>query len=203
MMPSNEVPSRRAVLVAYGAGIAAIDNAASYITDWQAPTPCGEWYVTDLVGHLLAVARYYGRLLDSALAGAPSIDLPRGRHLAAMNANDLALLPEREGIQRLRRFVELARALLRRLEEAEWDIGVGTWEGLGVLTIGQQTGVAIGEWHVHAWDLARATGGDHRPDDPLTVARGQQVVLRLVGPGDPWTEGLRGYGRDPSWARLG
>ena len=202
MMPSDEVSVRQAVLTAYGTGITAIDHAAGDITDWQAATPCGEWNVTDLVGHLLAVARYYHRLLDSALAGTPLVDLPRGGHLAAMNADDLARLPEREGVQRLRRFVELAGAHLRRLGEAEWDIELGTWEGLGVLTIGQHTGVAVGEWYVHAWDLARATGGDHRPEDPITVARGQQAVLRPVGPGDPWIEVLRGYGRDPNWVRL-
>ena len=47
----------------------------------------------------------------------------------------------------------------------------GTWSGLGDLTVGQHTGIAIGEWHVHAWDLARASGTDHRPSDASTVSR--------------------------------
>jgi uncharacterized protein (TIGR03083 family) len=199
----SEVVDRQAVLTAYGTGITAIDHTAGDITDWRAATPCGVWNVGDLVGHLLAIVRYYHRLLDSALTGTPLADLPLGRHLAAMNAEDLVHLPESEGAERLQRFLELAADLLRRLQEVDWNLDLGTWAGLGVLTIGEHTGVAVGEWHVHAWDLSRAIGVDHRPGDALTVARGQRAVLRQVGPGDPWTEVLRGYGRDPDWARSG
>ena len=35
---------------------------------------------------------------------------------------------------------------------------------------------------------------------PVTIANGQEAILRVVGPGDPWVEVLRGYGRNPDWS---
>jgi len=128
------------------------------------------------------------------------VGLPRGPDLADMNARDLAGLTETEGQIRVMRFVELAGEHLQRLSDADWDMPLGNWSGLGVLSVGEHTGVAIGEWHVHAWDLARSHGSDHSPSDPATVASGQVVLNRLVAPGDPWTQILIAYGRDPEWS---
>jgi hypothetical protein len=118
-----------------------------------------------------------------------------------MNANDLSNLIESGGVERSRQFVGAATRYATRLRDVDWDVTLGTWSGLGDLTIGQHTGVTLGEWHVHEWDLARSVGVDHRPNDPVTVANGQEAILRAVGPGDPWVEVLRGYGRDPDWSR--
>lgn len=191
------VDDRGAVLASYEEAIRAISVSGREVRRWDAPTPCGEWTALDLVGHMLAIVRYYHRLLDAAIAGRPLSDLPRGAQLAAMNADDLARLPESTGAERVELYVELAGDHLRRLREVDWDLVLGTWSGLGELSVGQHTGVAIGEWHVHEWDLARALGSDHRPSDPLTIARGQRTVLRAIGPGDPWVSVLHGYGRDP------
>jgi putative acetyltransferase len=117
-----------------------------------------------------------------------------------MNATDLATLEVESGPERIETFVELAEIHLRRLHEANWDTTLGIWAGLGPLTVGEHTGIAIGEWHVHAWDLARASGSDHVPADPATVREGQHVLKRATDPGDPWTAVLRGYERDPGWA---
>ena len=113
-----------------------------------------------------------------------------------MNAKDLDELEESEGVERVELFCELAELLLRRLHQTDWDETLGTWSGLGDLTIGEHTGVAIGEWHVHAWDLARSSGGDHQPIDALTVKEGQSVLHRATDPGDPWIAVLRGYDRE-------
>jgi hypothetical protein len=187
------------VLASYDEGVVAIAQAAA-IASWDAPTPCGRWRAVELVGHLLSIIGYYHRLLDSASIGRPLPDLPRGEQLAIMNANDLSKLTESGGAERTRKFVDAATSYATRLHDIDWDMALGTWSDLGDLTIGQHAGVILGEWHVHAWDLARSVGVDHRPSDPATVAKGQEAVLRAVGPGDPWVEVLRGYGRDPEWS---
>jgi hypothetical protein len=197
---TNRLPDREIVLASYHEGVLAIEQATA-IADWDAPTPCVEWRAVELVGHLLAVIRYYHRLLDSASVGRPIVDLPRGEQLAVMNANELSGLIAGSGVERTRQFVGLANDYATRLRKVDWDVTLGTWVGLGDLTIEEHTGVILGEWHVHAWDLARSAGVDHRPSDSVTVANGQGAVLRAVGPGDPWVEVLRGYGRDPDWSR--
>lgn len=191
---------RDAVLSCYADAVAAMGRAGRRVVHWEEPTPCGTWRALDLAGHVLAIVRYYLRLLDAAQAGAPLSGLPRGAALAEMNTNDLTALAERSGPERIEGFTRLAHEHLDRVASADWALILGTWSGLGALTLGQHTGVAVGEWHVHAWDLSRAAGADHRPQDPATVAAGQWAVGRAVGPGDPWTGVLRAYERDPGWA---
>lgn len=188
------------VIASYDAGVRAVERITS-VTEWDAPTPCGEWRAVDVVGHLLAITLYYHRLLDAASAGEPLRDLPRGSELAAMNAADLDALTEADGDTRAREFVIQADAYADRLRSPQWTVTLGEWSGLGALTLAQHTGVVLGEWHVHAWDLARSAGLDHRPDDAVIVATGQEIVLRGTGPGDPWMNVLKDYGRDLDWAR--
>ena len=38
--------------------------------------------------------------------------------------------------------------------------------------MGGMAGAACAEWHLHAWDLARAQGKDYRPADPDILLRG-------------------------------
>lgn len=195
--------SKDRVLRSYSDGVRSIASASENVSDWDGATPCGRWTVQEVAGHVLAIIRYYNRLLDASQAGSPIRGLPRGDELAAMNARDLSGLPEPSGTQRLSRFHELADAYGVRLEASDWDSVLGEWSGLGELTISEHTGVAAGEWNVHAWDLARATGGDHRPENPRLIAECQAVVGRVVDvedSPDPWTAVLVAYGRDPGWS---
>jgi hypothetical protein len=41
-----------------------------------------------------------------------------------------------------------------------------------LVTVGGMAGAACAEWHLHAWDLARALGKDYRPADPDILLRG-------------------------------
>jgi uncharacterized protein (TIGR03083 family) len=195
----SESATKAQVLSAYADAVAAIDRASLSIGDWAGPTPCGAWTARDLIGHLLAIVRYWLRLMDASEAGAPLADLPTGGELAEMNARDLAALDVRDPSERSERFAVLATDHLHRLESADWDRKLGTWTPFGDLSIGEHSGIAIGEWHVHAWDLARSSGADHRPSDPFVVAAGQQVLGRPIAGGDPWTAVLTGYERDPEW----
>ena len=131
-----------------------------------------------------------------------------------MNATDLAQLRENSGPERTERFLELAGDHLRRIERADWDVILGEWSGLGPLTVGEHSGVAIGEWHVHAWDMARSLGIDHRPTDDVIVAEGNPAVLVFPFEGDawrgsprrlrkgPWLDALTGWPLGP-WGRYG
>lgn len=171
------------------------------VVDWRSPTPCGQWTVIDLAGHLLAIARYWSRLLDAAEAGRPYRGLPRGGRLAAMNADELRGLGKTSGPRRMEEYLALAGLYVRRIALADWGITLGEWEGLGPLTVGQHFGIAIGEWHVHAWDMACALGQDHRPSDPSTVASGNRVVREISVDGDQWMAVLKAYERDVHWRR--
>ncbi len=190
---------RRRITESYEESLRTFADLHPRITDWDVPTPCGNWTLIDLSGHLLTIIRYWHRLLNAAEAGQHFVGLPRGQELAAMNATDLAQLRENSGPERTERFLELAGDHLRRIERADWDVILGEWSGLGPLTVGEHSGVAIGEWHVHAWDMARSLGIDHRPTDDVIVAEGNQAVRVFPFEGDAWRGVLVAYGRDPGW----
>lgn len=190
---------RARVTFSYADALQAMRRLSPRITRWSAPTPCGRWSLLELAGHLLSIACYWHRLLDAAQTGRPFTALPRGRELAAMNARDLLELTETSGSRRMEQFIDLATNHLQRLEAADWELTLGSWSGLGSLTIGQHSGVAIGEWHVHAWDIARSIGDEHRPSDAQMVAAGNRVLRDLPNEDDPWLAVLAGYGRDVSW----
>jgi hypothetical protein len=52
---------------------------------------------------------------------------------------------------------------------------------------------------VHAWDVARSLGIDHRPTDDVVIAEGNRVVRDVPIAGDAWRGVLVAYGRDPGW----
>jgi len=107
---------RGGVLAAYVDGVRAVEAAAAHVRDWSASTPCAGWRAVDLAGHVLAIARYYHRLLDAAEAGTPLRGLPRGAALQAMNVRDLDSLAPSPGPHRIKAFVELADDYGRRLD---------------------------------------------------------------------------------------
>jgi len=198
-VPREQVkPSRENVLAAYANGLQAVETVAARVIDWSAPTPCRQWQAIDLAGHLLTVARYYHDLLDAAEAARPRTRLPIGAELASMNARELTALPPGPGPERIAIFLRLARHYGHRLAEADWHLTLGDWDGLGTMSVARHTGLAIGEWHIHAWDLARSAGRDHRPDDAVTVAAARSVLPESSPEGDPWLTTLIGSGRSPN-----
>lgn len=191
-------PTRDVVLAAYADGLRAVEISAAYVSDWSAPTPCTQWRAVDLAGHLLTIARYYHRILDGAVAGEPLTGLPRGTDLQAMNARDLARLPDESGPRRIAAFLVLARDYGRRIAEAGWAEPLGEWNGVGPLTLAEHTVLAVAEWHIHAWDLFSTSGREYRPADPETVAAGRLVLPEPLPHGDPWQATLVWSGRLPA-----
>jgi hypothetical protein len=68
-------------------------------------------------------------------------------------------------------------------------------------TVGDHVGAASVEWHLHAWDLARAIGADYRPRDPdaLVSAWRWGVPHLPLASGDSWHAVLVSSGRSPHW----
>ena len=186
------------VLAAYDEGVKAIEAVSPAVADWNATTPCAAWRCVDLAGHVLCIARYYHRLLDAALTGHPLPGLPRGEALAVMNGQHLIELPESTGPERIRDFVRTATAYGDRLRDHDWETSIGTWLGIGRLTIAEHILLAVAEWHIHAWDLARAAGGHHQPSDPEVVVAGLRVLPGSLPEGEPWAAALQAAGRFPS-----
>lgn len=83
---TRPAPERDKVLDSCADALRAFDDLWSRSLDWNALTPCARWSVLDLSGHLLAITRYWRRLLDAAESTQQLTELPRGNELAAMNA---------------------------------------------------------------------------------------------------------------------
>ena len=208
--------SRAGVLSAYRDGVTVICELAAQFTDpaWSAPTPCLEWRAVDLAGHLRCVADDYLEYLDDAPAsrlarlmstGPPADSL--ARKLARQNAAELAALPDVSGPEHIAAFAESARSYGRRLP-LSWDLPHHRYRDTEV-TVGAMAGLACGEWHLHAWDLARCLGKDYRPADPELVLTAWRAGAPQLWPElssaegeDPWVFLLIASGRDQQWPRV-
>lgn len=196
---------RDEVMGLYREGVVAFhDHAAG--ADPDAPA-CGSWTAGELIRHGAAVAAWYHQWLDRALAGdaEPPFTLA---DLPTRNAAELESRADQDPAAALAEFVDSAGRYADRLVD-HWDVAYG-YPG-GTVTAGLHAAVAAAEWHLHAWDLARAAGGDHRPSDPatlfgsagrcVTVGRGgtigivQGLVVRAGATTKPWERMLRASGR--------
>jgi uncharacterized protein (TIGR03083 family) len=177
---------------------------------WAAQTPCAEWRAADLAGHLRCVADDYHEYLDDAPASRLARLLATGAHpdaltrkLARQNAAELAALPVRPPAEHITAFAQSARRYARRLAPV-WDMPHHRYRD-AVVTVGGMAGAACAEWHLHAWDLAKASGKEYRPAAPEIVLAGwragvpQRPPAPGQGGGDPWITLLLTSGRSPAW----
>ncbi len=171
-------------LAAFHAGVTVIcELAARFPAEaWAAATPCPEWRAADLAGHLRCVADDYHEYLDDAPASRLARLMGTGaeagslaRKLARQNAAELAALPDGTGPEHIRAFAESARGYARRVLPL-WNLPHHHYRGT-VVTVGGMAGAACAEWHLHAWDLARALGKDYCPADPDILAAGWRAGL--------------------------
>lgn len=197
-------PDRRRVLESYQDGMLAIRTLAGEVRDWDAPTPCTDWRLIDLAGHLRCVAENFLEYLqdapDSRLAKLFARDAATAvliRQQARQNAAELAVLPPEPGPDRIMSFGVSAGAYADLMPDM-WDRTHMVYRGTKY-TVGDHAGAACVEWHLHAWDMARAMGSDYRPKDPdLLVSAWHWGVPHLpLGSGDAWESVLRSSGRSP------
>jgi uncharacterized protein (TIGR03083 family) len=199
-------------LGAYRDGVAVICELAAQFTPaaWGAATPCTEWRAADLAGHLRCVADDFHEYLDDApgsrlarlmATGAPPEKLTR--KLARQNAAELAVLPDAPAPEHIAAFAQSARSYASRLEPL-WELPHHRYRD-AVITIGAMAGAVCAEWHLHAWDLARALGMDYRPAAPEIVLAGWLAGVPQLPPrgqgdaDDPWLALLVASGRSPAW----
>ncbi|GLY76010.1 maleylpyruvate isomerase N-terminal domain-containing protein [Actinoallomurus iriomotensis] len=200
-------PDRRDLLRACREGVVAICELAAHFSDWSVATPCREWEAIDLAGHLRCVAENFHEYLNDApssrLSRLFAQDAPAAllvRQLSRQNAAELAVLPPATGREHIVAFAVSAEAYADRLPDV-WDEAYLSYRGTK-LTAGDYAGAVCVEWHLHAWDLARALDKDHRPSRPDVIeAAWRTGVPHLPAPagGDRWEAVLRASGRAPDW----
>jgi uncharacterized protein (TIGR03083 family) len=199
-------------LAAYRDGVTVICELAAQFggQEWSAQTPCDEWRAADLAGHLRCVADDYHEYLDDAPGSRLARLMATGAHpdtltrkLARQNAAELAALPDRPAPEHIAAFARSARSYAGRLGPV-WELPHHRYRD-ALVTVGGMAGAACAEWHLHAWDLARALGKDYRPADPEIVLAGwragvpQRPPEATQGDADPWLALLLTSGRSPGW----
>lgn len=211
MPPADRVLAAADGPAAYHDGIRAVIRIAGRFTSatWSATTPCPEWRAADLAGHLRCIADDYNEFLDDAPVSRLSRLMATGAHpdtierkLARQNAAELAALPEDPPERHIAAFTESALRYAARLGPL-LQLPHHSYRGR-VITVAGMSGVAIVEWHVHAWDLASALGDDYRPADPQAVLAAWVAGIAQSPPradADPWLAVLQSCGRRPPQAQ--
>jgi uncharacterized protein (TIGR03086 family) len=147
---------------------------------WDLPTPCTDWNVKDLVVHLVGGSRMAARLLQGASAE-DAVAVFAAEHGPDLGAElDVALAEELSAFEGP-----------QALETTVHHPGAGDVPGATLLQF------RIGDYLLHGWDLARATGADESLPDNLVALtwEGLQPMAPIIG-----TIGVFGSGPSGSMA---
>jgi len=183
-------PAARHRVVAAG-----FTEAAEAISDWSAPTPVAEWAAVDVVRHLVS-------WFPAFLEGGAGVTLPPGPPVDADPAG--AWRHQAASTQALLEDPSTAGRMLTNPHVGEVPLpeAVDRFYTMDVF--------------MHAWDLARAAGSDHRLDQSLCAEllagmesmegpmrdSGQYGPRVVVADDAPVQDRLLGFiGRDPAWPR--
>jgi uncharacterized protein (TIGR03086 family) len=115
---------------------------------WSAPTPCTDWDVRTLVGHVTDEQRWVPYLLDGGTVA---------------DAGDRFSGGDDDPAAAWRRAAEAARAAF----EADGALDRNVSLSSGVVSARDYLWQLTVDLAVHAWDLARGIGGDERLDPEL------------------------------------
>lgn len=139
-----------------------IDRIAA--DQWTAPTPCAQWNVRDLVGHLVGLNLVFVAMLEGSPMPERGTDQLGADPAGAFRQSAAAL--------------RAAAALPGVLERSQAT-------PLGVATGAERLRWRIADLLVHGWDLGRATGVRAELPDDLAVQALEFVRAQL--PGQPRT----------------
>lgn len=144
----------------YRRGVAEFDRRMSAVDDsqWDAPTPCTEWSVRDLVNHIVGEDRW----LPPLLAGASP------EEVGDRFEGDLLGESPRAAWAEARDEALAATAGL--------DLDQPVHTSMGQIPARELLGQMFGDHLIHAWDLAKGTGGDTRLDPELVETLTEMVV---------------------------
>ncbi len=131
---------------------------------WDAPTPCGDWTVAELVDHIVG-----GNAWVQGLAGRQPVAVPEDDRAAAVAASAQgahAVFAADDGLTRM------------------FDLPFGTMPGAAFV------GIRTSDVLMHAWDLAKATGQSTHLDDELAgealAAARARLLPQMRGDGKPF-----------------
>ena len=162
---------------------------------WDAPTPCTDWTVRDLVNHVVGEDAW-------------TVPLMRGSTMADVGDSlDGDLLGDQPTESALRNANEALAVVAETL-----PTGGKVHLSYGDEDMGEYILQVTADHLMHAWDLAAATGGDTALDPALVEEAGawfaereelyrQAGVIRprVEAGGDPQSEMIGRAGRDPGW----
>ena len=135
--------------------------------EWDAPTPCADWDVRALVGHLTGGNRH----LAAALRGGAAGDARNNARVGAEGDDGDAAAAHRASVDDL-----LAAARAPGALERTVSIPFGTVPAALALHL------RLTEFLVHGWDVARATGRPPRFPEPVVeqeLAFGRAALAQL------------------------
>jgi uncharacterized protein (TIGR03086 family) len=138
------------------------------LEQWSQPTPCKEWNVRTLVGHLIATRQAYCTLLE----GAP--------------AAERTSLVERQGDAGGADPVTTLRSAVRAVRAAFTGPGAldrTVCHPIGDILGSQLLAQLIMDSVIHSWDLATAIGADARLDEQLVDHVYKFLAPRAAGGG--------------------
>jgi uncharacterized protein (TIGR03083 family) len=127
---------------------------------WQRETPCEEWQVRDLAGHLLDVAESYLGYFRTAREGYPT-EAPRGMRCYAHELGGAGLafrsLSRHELIARLQAFSDELFGQFRELDEQGWTSPI-PHKYVGPVPAFMMVTFQLMDYAVHTWDFQKALG---------------------------------------------
>ena len=162
---------------------------------WDAPTPCTDWTVRDLVNHVTGEDAW-------------TVPLMRGATIAEVgNTLDGDLLGDKPADTALRHAGDAMDVVAEKL-----PTGGKVHLSYGDEDMDEYIYQLSADHLMHAWDLAAATGGDTTFDTDLVEGvgawfAGREEMYRsagVIGPrveagGDPQSDLIGRAGRDPAW----
>lgn len=170
--------------------------------DLDGPTPCGDWTVRDLAGHVLGLTLAFRMAADKEVAGAPE-----------QGAQADVVDPGGAWRERLDDRLDALVAAWRQPD---------AWEGMAeaggvTMPAAVMAQVAVDELVLHGWDLASATQQPYACDptsleavDAFTAAMSEPEqeegreglfgpVVDVPADASTWHRALGRSGRDPAW----
>jgi uncharacterized protein (TIGR03086 family) len=165
--PTNPLAALDAAAAAYDLRLAAVREG-----QWGLPTPCDGWTVKDVADHVLGGNRFSIPLL----AGGSAAEALGVARTGDFTGDPLA--GYRESVVAQRQAVAAPGALQVRVTHPMGEVSGRRFVGMRTLDL-----------TVHAWDLARATGGDERLPADLV-----DLLLALMLPVADWLPGSGAFG---------
>lgn len=142
----------------------------------NAPTPCEGWDVSELIRHSIA-----GATMSAAIVRGAS----RDDALAILAGTTL----DEDPVAQFRRCADDLAVAFAEPDALERTVAHPAME----MPVAQLLGFRIGDNLIHAWDLARATGGDESLDEELVA-----LVWENVQPMRPFIGQIGQFGEGPS-----